>query len=115
MKTTTHAKADDRHEVSEPAKYKLRLYISGATPSSTRALANIKAIAEKHLHGQYNLEVIDAYQQAELVRDQQIVVLPTLVKDLPAPIRRVIGDLSNEDRVVLGLGLQPEGPAGPTR
>jgi circadian clock protein KaiB len=109
MKTTAHAKVDDQNELPEPGRLRLRLYISGATPSSTRALANIKAIAEKYLHGKYDLEVVDAYQQADLVRDQQILVLPTLVKNLPPPIRRLIGDLSDEKRVVLGLGIWPEG------
>jgi circadian clock protein KaiB len=110
MKTTIDADGTGRDQVSEPVRVQLRLFISGATPRSTRALANIKAIAEKHLHGRYDLEVVDAYQQADLVRDEQIVVLPTLVKHLPQPIRRVIGDLSDENRVVLGLGLRPKGP-----
>ena len=92
----------------DPPKYRLRLYVSGATPRSTRAIANIKAIGEKRLHGRYELEVIDAYQQAELARDQQIVVLPTLIKSLPGPLRRMVGDLSDEEQVLLGLGLGPE-------
>jgi circadian clock protein KaiB len=85
--------------------YRLRLYVSGATPRSTQAIANIKAIGETHLAGRYELEVVDAYQQAALVRDQQIVVLPTLIKYLPGPLRRIVGDLSDEDQVLLGLGL----------
>jgi circadian clock protein KaiB len=91
-----------------PDRYRLRLFISGATPRSTQAIANIKAIAEKRLHGSYDLEIIDAYQQAELVRDEQIVVLPTLIKALPFPLRRMIGDLSDEDSVMVGLGLVAE-------
>ena len=70
----------------DPPRYRLRLYVSGATPRSTRAIANIKAIGERRLHGRYELEVIDAYQQAELARDQQIIVLPTLIKSLPGPV-----------------------------
>jgi circadian clock protein KaiB len=92
----------------DPPRFRLRLYVSGATPRSTRAIANIKAIGEKRLHGHYDLEVIDAYKQAELARDQQIVVLPTLIKSLPGPLRRMVGDLSDEEQVLLGLGLVPE-------
>jgi circadian clock protein KaiB len=86
------------------------LFISGATQRSTQAIANITEIGKKRLQGNYELEVIDAYQQAELVRDQQIVVLPTLIKSLPLPLRRMVGDLSDEDRVLIGLGLVPEQP-----
>jgi circadian clock protein KaiB len=96
---------------SAPGKYRLRLFISGATQRSTRAIANIKEIGETRLHGNYELEVIDAYQQAELVRDQQVVVLPTLIKELPLPLRRLVGDLSDEDKVLLGLGVVPEEPS----
>jgi len=92
----------------DPPHYRLRLYVSGATPRSAQAIANIKAISEKRLSGRYELEVIDAYQQAELAREQQIVVLPTLIKSLPGPLRRMVGDLSNEEQVLVGLGLAPE-------
>ncbi len=92
----------------EPPRYRLRLYISGATPRSTRAIANIREIGERRLHGHYDLEVIDAFQQAELLRDHRIVALPTLVKHLPLPLRRIVGDLSDEDRVMVGLGLTAE-------
>jgi circadian clock protein KaiB len=88
--------------------YRLRLYVSGATPRSTRAIANIKAIGERRLHGRYELEVIDAYQQADLARDEQIIVLPTLIKSLPGPLRRMVGDLSDEEQVLLGLGIDPQ-------
>ena len=90
-----------------PGRYRLRLFISGATPRSTRAIANIKEIGKTRLQGNYDLEVIDAYQQAERVRDQQVVVLPTLIKELPLPLRRMVGDLSDEDRVLVGLGVVP--------
>jgi circadian clock protein KaiB len=88
-------------------RYRLRLYISGATPRSSQAIQNIKAIAEKFLTGRYDLEVIDAYQQFDVLRKEQIVVLPTLVKELPDPLRRLVGDLSQEDKVIIGLGLIP--------
>lgn len=92
----------------DPPRYRLRLYVSGATPRSTRAIENIKALGERRLAGRYDLEVIDAYQQAELARDDQIIVLPTLIKSLPGPLRRLVGDLSDEEQVLLGLGLGPE-------
>ena len=83
-----------------PGRYRLRLFISGATPRSTLAIGNIKAIAESRLHGNYELEVIDAYRRPDLVRDQQVVVLPTLIKSLPLPLRRLDGDLYEEDSYV---------------
>jgi circadian clock protein KaiB len=89
-------------------RYRLRLFISGATPRSSQAIQNSKAIAEKFLTGHYDLEVIDAYQQSEVLRNEQIVVLPTLVKELPGPLRHLVGDLSQEDRVIIGLGLIPD-------
>jgi circadian clock protein KaiB len=98
----------DGDKAAVPGKYRLRLFISGATPRSTQAIANLTSIAEKHLHGSYDLEIIDAYQQAELVRDEQIVVLPTLIKELPFPLRRMVGDLSDEDKVLVGLGIAPD-------
>ena len=88
--------------------YELRLYVTGMTPRSTAALATIKAICEEHLAGRYQLEVIDIYQQPTLASDEQIVACPTLVKRLPAPVRRFIGDLSDRERVLLGLDLLHE-------
>ena len=92
----------------EPVRHRFQLYVSGATPRSAQAIANIKAIGQRLLQGDYDLEVIDACQQAELLRKQQIVVLPTLIKRLPLPIRRMVGDLSDTERVLLGLGLDPD-------
>jgi len=89
-------------------RYRLRLFISGATPRSSQAIENITKIAEKLLTGRYDLEVIDAYQQVDLLRDEQIVVLPTLIKQLPSPLRRMVGDLSEEEKVIIGLGLVPD-------
>ena len=87
-------------------RYVLRLYVTGMTPRSTQAFAAIKAICEKHMQGRYDLEVIDIYQHPQLAIDEQIIAVPTLVKKLPAPLRRLVGDLSNEDRVLLGLDLR---------
>jgi len=89
-------------------RYVLRLYVTGMTERSTQAFANIKAICEEHLHGRYELEVIDIYQNPHLAKDGQIVAAPTLVKALPLPLRRLIGDLSNQERLLAGLSLQPK-------
>jgi circadian clock protein KaiB len=87
-------------------KYVLKLYITGMTPRSQEALRNIDKICKERLAGRYQLEVIDIYQQPTLAKDDQIIAVPTLVKHLPAPLRRLIGDLSREDRIVLGLDLK---------
>ena len=88
------------------AHYVLRLYVTGMTPRSTEAFASIKALCEERLQGRYKLEVIDIYQHPQLAIDEQIIAVPTLVKKLPAPLRRLVGDLSNEERVLLGLDLR---------
>lgn len=87
-------------------KYLLRLYVTGMTPRSTEAIAQIKAICEEYLQGRYELEVIDIYQQPTLAKGEQIIATPTLIKKLPAPLRRLVGDLSNKQRVLLGLDLR---------
>ena len=91
---------------SRQANYVLRLYVSGSTLKSALAVDNIKRICEQHLKNRYDLEVIDIYQQPNLARDEQIVAVPTLIKRLPPPLRRLIGDLSNEKKVLLGLDLE---------
>ncbi len=95
-------------DVPTSDRYVLRLYVAGSTPKSTSAVEALKAICDEHLRSRYKLEVIDVYQQPVLARDQQIVAVPTLVKQLPLPIRRILGDLSNKQRVLLGLDLKPE-------
>jgi len=94
--------------IGEPKEeqYVLRLYVTGMTARSTEAVATIKAICEEHLQGRYNLEVIDIYQHPQLAKDEQIIAMPTLVKKLPAPLRRLIGNLSDVDRVLFGLDLR---------
>ena len=87
------------------AKYVLRLYINGSTLKSTLAVKNIKQVCEQHLNGRYKLEIIDICQQANLARDEQIVAVPTLIKRYPTPMRRLIGDLSNLNKVLTGLDL----------
>ena len=86
-------------------KYALRLYVSGSTSKSALAVKNIKRICEQNLKNRYELEVIDIYQQPNLARDEQIVAVPTLIKRSPLPQRRLIGDLSNQKKVLVGLDL----------
>jgi len=84
----------------------LRLYVAGTTPQSTRAILNIQQICEEYLKGIYRLEVIDIYQRPQLAKDEQIIAVPTLVKKLPLPLRRVIGSFSDSERVLVGLDLR---------
>ena len=86
--------------------YILRLYVAGLMPKSTLAIANMKRICEEHLQGQYELEVIDLYQQPQLAQGDQIVALPTLIRKLPSPPRRIIGNMSDTERVLVGLDLR---------
>ena len=90
---------------AEENPHVLRLYVSGMTPRSTEAINNLKAICEEHLKGQYQLEVIDVYKNPELTGADQIVATPTLVKKLPLPLRHLVGTLSDEERVLIGLDL----------
>lgn len=87
------------------AAYMLRLYVTGLTPQSILAIDNIKKICEQHLKGRYNLEVIDLYKNPALAIGEQIIAAPTLIKKLPLPLRRIIGDMSNTERVLVGLDL----------
>lgn len=87
-------------------KYVLRLYVTGATSRSRRAILNLNAICSEYLNGQYDLQVIDIHQKPTLAKDEQIVAAPTLVKKLPTPMRRIIGDLSDKESVLLGLDLK---------
>jgi circadian clock protein KaiB len=86
----------------------LQLYVSGMTPRSRRAIDNMKRLCEEHLAGRYELRVIDIYQQPELAKEQQIIAAPTLVKTLPLPLRKVVGDMADPGRVLLVLGVAPE-------
>ncbi len=91
-----------------PAKlWQLRLYVAGQTPKSLTALSNLKQICETHLHGRYRIEVIDLLEQPRLSKGDQILAIPTLVRKLPQPVRKIIGDLSDTARVLVGLDLRP--------
>ena len=86
-------------------RYILRLYVTGMTSRSARAVNNLRVICDEHLEGRYDLEVIDIYQQPVLTKGEQIIATPTLIKKIPLPMRRIVGDMSNRERVLLGLDL----------
>ena len=106
-----------RAPVRRPARrrsadfYELRLYVAGQTSRSLAALANLKRICEEHLHGRYTIEVIDLLKHPQLAKGDQILALPTLVRRLPEPIRKLVGDLSDTERALVGLDLRPMRPA----
>jgi circadian clock protein KaiB len=89
--------------------YQLRLYVAGQTPKSMLALKNLKRYCEEHLKGKYSIEVIDLIKNPKLAAGDQIIALPTLVRKVPEPIRKIIGDLSNEEKVLVGLDLREQG------
>ena len=89
-------------------KYVLRLYVTGMTPKSINAIENIRKICEENLQGRYDLEVIDIYQQPEYAKKEQLLAAPTLIKKLPLPLRRFIGDMSNKEKIIVGLDLVPK-------
>jgi len=90
--------------------WELRLYVAGQTPHSTLAFANLKKICETHLAGRYSIEVIDLLENPKLARGDQILAIPTLVRRLPEPVRKIIGDLSNTERALVGLDIRPRNP-----
>ena len=87
--------------------WELRLYVAGQTPKSIEAFANLKKIAETHLKGKYRIEVIDLMENPELAKGDQILALPTLVRKLPEPVKKIIGTLANEEKVLVGLDIRP--------
>ena len=91
---------------SEDKAYRLRLYVAGQTPKSVLALANLQQICEEHLQGRYEIDIIDLRQDPQLAQGDQILAVPTLVRRLPEPIKKIIGDLSNRERVLVGLDLR---------
>lgn len=100
-------KTGGRKEKSTEPVWELRLYVAGLTAKSMTALSNLKKICEAHLEGQYRIEVIDLLKQPQLARGDQILATPTLVRKLPPPVKKIIGDLSNAERVLVGLDLRP--------
>jgi circadian clock protein KaiB len=90
------------------AQYILRLYVTGMTPKSTQAIANVQKLCETHLAGRYELKVIDMYQQPKLAQGEQIIATPTLIKKLPLPLRKLIGDMSDTEKFLVGIDLKPK-------
>ena len=93
-------------------RWDLRLYVAGQTDKSIRAIKNLNRICAEHLAGVYSIEVIDLLERPQLAEGDQILAIPTLVRRLPEPIKKIIGDLSNEERVLIGLDIRPRDPAG---
>lgn len=96
-----------RPRAGDPNFYQLRLYVAGQTSRSIAALSNLRSICEEHLQGRYRIEVIDLIERPQLAKGHQIVALPTLVRKLPKPIRKLVGDLSDRERALVGLDLRP--------
>jgi len=108
MSDTPQTVSDPLSEPADDTKsWNMRLYVAGQTPKSLRALVNLKQICEEHLAGKYHIEIIDLLENPQLASDDQILAIPTLIRKLPEPIRKIIGDLSNTERVLVGLGLYP--------
>lgn len=103
----TNTENNDIAPVTDENKWMLRLYVAGQTPKAITAYANLKKICEEHLQGSYQIEVIDLLVNPTLAKDDQILALPTLVRKLPEPIKKIIGDLSNTERVLVGLDVRP--------
>jgi circadian clock protein KaiB len=109
-KTSHRSAADLEAALSKRAseRYVLRLYVTGITPRSSQAIQNVTDLCEKHLRGRYELQIVDIYQQPTLARGEQIIAAPTLIKKLPLPLRRLIGNMADEEKVLLGLDLKPK-------
>lgn len=103
----TSPKRSSKVKADEGSVYDLRLYVAGQTPRSLQAFANLKKICDEHLAGRYKINVIDLLLQPQLAKGDQIFAIPTLVRQLPQPVRRIIGDLSNTERVLVGLDIRP--------
>jgi circadian clock protein KaiB len=105
---TSTGKFEKAAAMRDRAKYVLRLYVTGMTPKSTQAIANVQELCETHLAGRYELKVIDIYQQPTLAKGEQIIATPTLIKKLPLPLRRLIGNMSDTERFLVGIDLKPK-------
>jgi circadian clock protein KaiB len=106
MRKKNDSELENGTSENKEAEYVLRLFITGATPNSVRAITNIKQICEEHLEGRHSLEIIDVYQQVAIAEEEQLIALPLLIKKSPLPERRLIGDLSDTEKVLKGLGLK---------
>lgn len=104
---TSAARAAKPARTGSTPEYLLRLYVAGQTPKSVQAFANLQTICETHLHGRYRIEVVDLLENPALARGEQILALPAVVRQLPPPVKKIIGDFSNAERVLVGLDLRP--------
>jgi circadian clock protein KaiB len=109
MSESTTPSVEDGWVRDPDAKWRLRLYVAGRSPKCVAALENLKRFCEEHMRGQYEIEVVDLLENPRLAKDDQIVAIPTLVRKLPEPLRRIIGDLSNSERMLVGLDLKSRG------
>lgn len=114
MKVRTRTRELTKAVAAPVEIWTLRLYVAGQTPKSLTAFANLKRLCEECLHGHYTIEVIDLRKTPQLAQEDQILAIPTLVRRLPTPIRRIIGDLSNTERVLVGLDIQLQNSGGPS-
>src|ERR1700729_1152218 len=110
-KNSTARNSSERKKIPpfKPPVWELRLYVAGMTPTSIRAFENLKKLCEEHMHGAYKIQVIDLLERPKLASGDQIIAVPTLVRSLPTPVKKIIGDLSNTERVLVGLDLRPAG------
>jgi circadian clock protein KaiB len=106
IKKTKNSTASAKNKKKADPAYDLRLYVAGQTPRSVQALANLKRICEEHLAGRYRIRIIDLLENPQLAKGDQILAIPTLVRTIPQPARRIIGDLSNIDKVLVGLDIR---------
>jgi circadian clock protein KaiB len=102
------ASGAQKKAAKRPARYALRLYITGQTPRSLQSVENLRALCDKYLPNQFDLEVVDIYQQPAMAAAGQIIAAPTLIKSMPLPLRRLVGDFSDQNRVILGLDIKPD-------
>jgi circadian clock protein KaiB len=108
MKKITKRGKQNQTDENNPQVWELKLYVAGQTPKSLTALANLRRICEEHLSGKFRVEVVDLLKTPSLAQGDQILAIPTLVRKLPQPVRKIIGDLSNTERVLIGLDLRPQ-------
>ena len=109
-RTTVSGEEEEHSTVESEYQYELRLYVAGQTPRSMEAFSNLKKICEEHLKGRYSIEVIDLLENPRLAKGDQILAIPTLVRRLPEPVRKIIGTLADKERVLVGLDLRPRKP-----
>ncbi len=109
MKVKREQAGEAQRPTGKAAEWQLRLYVAGRTPRSVTALANLEKLCEEHLAGRYSIEVIDLLENPRLAEGDQILAIPTLVRRLPPPMRKIIGDLSNTERVLVGLDIRSQG------